>query len=1044
MARGCASNRFQTRLDYDDTLPFLIPVPALSFEGSEFEGGVLIVGGTKILFFELASQEWQAKKAKKKERPGKSRTKRTDDAKQKGKDERKDTKRRKPKASVDWPWHEVSGWCHADEEGYKYMLGDSYGRLALLSLTALPTRGPILIPLGEVSSVSTLAYIASQVVFVGSHYGDHQLVRILTNAVASKAMPKLLIPSEVPTVTPSSLMDNKGKGKETIPTKPGAGSVLNPEGSYIEVLETWPNIAPIVDAALADTDGSGHSHVITASGGRHTGSLRVIRTGADINELALVEGTGSFTHMFPLRARYEDKVDKYILATDGHTSQLLHLTQANTVQRIESAQGGFVTNEPTLVARNIANRVINQARKTSYQNSPWIVQVTPRRILVVEHDDVLDTNTQLANWLPPNESEIVAAALNPSQLVIALSRGALMFLRFNEQGGIVEEGTNLERQRWDEVSAVSVDALNVNAANAFATYFAVGFWCSNRVQLYQFNPNNGTLELAGKHVTLPALPRSIFLHNFGRGLIGREGSHPYLLVGLTDGSLVSYAIVEGDDKMPLLTDRRVFSLGNAPVTITRCVVRNKDAIFATGSRAVVISWASGSLQHSPVPVKGVTASTLITTEGWKSCVALSTSTGLVIGSVRDVEKMQIRTIPMGLNTPRRVVHDPELHMIAVASLKTTPGRVGEPETSSSAFTVLDDNTFDVVGDFQCEMEEEVTALETFRPRGADSRSYFCVGTMIARPDEREPSEGRLLVFRPSPGGVGPLQLLAETQTKGCVYTLTSIQGFIIAAVNTAVVVYDFESGDGGSLKKMWTWNHNYLVTTLAVHGTRLFVGDAIHSIAVLDMMVESEMDGDITPKLQNVARDYSPLWPVALGGWDEQTVVAADADMNLHSFTVQTVEGKTKLERDGSIFFDDIVNKFIPGSLQSADTPTGLDVRAKQAFFTATGRIGVLVDMGQALSLHMSNLQRNLGNALSTRETDYAKWRTPTGRRRRSDGDSLSYGFLDGDLLEKVLSIPQESPEFKRIKKGNSDAEQLTQSYSDIRQTLETLRSLHG
>ena len=37
----------------------------------------------------------------------------------------------------------------------------------------------------------------------------------------------------------------------------GEGRVLALNGTFIEVLDTWQNVGPILDAVLTDTDGSG-------------------------------------------------------------------------------------------------------------------------------------------------------------------------------------------------------------------------------------------------------------------------------------------------------------------------------------------------------------------------------------------------------------------------------------------------------------------------------------------------------------------------------------------------------------------------------------------------------------------------------------------------------------------------------------------------------------------------------------------------------------------------------------------------------------------
>lgn len=59
-------------------------------------------------------------------------------------------------------------------------------------------------------------------------------------------------------------------------------------------------MAPITDAVFADLDNSGEPVVVTCSGGGRTGSLRVIRTGANVEEVGFVTGVNSIVDIFPL------------------------------------------------------------------------------------------------------------------------------------------------------------------------------------------------------------------------------------------------------------------------------------------------------------------------------------------------------------------------------------------------------------------------------------------------------------------------------------------------------------------------------------------------------------------------------------------------------------------------------------------------------------------------------------------------------------------------------------------------------------------------
>ena len=58
-------------------------------------------------------------------------------------------------------------------------------------------------------------------------------------------------------------------------------------------------------------------------------------------------------------------------------------------------------------------------------------------------------------------------------------------------------------------------------------------------------------------------------------------------------------------------------------------------------------------------------------------------------------------------------------------------------------------------------------------------------------------------------------------------------------------------------------------------GSRLFVGDAICSVSVIDL-VEAE-GGDM--RLESVAKDFSPLWPVTLESLDKDTIIGANVSL---------------------------------------------------------------------------------------------------------------------------------------------------------------------
>lgn len=122
------------------------------------------------------------------------------------------------------------------------------------------------------------------------------------------------------------------------------------------------------------------------------------------------------------------------------------------------------------------------------------------------------------------------------------------------------------------------------------------------------------------------------------------------------------------------------------------------------------------------------------------------------------------------------------------------------------------------------------------------------------------------------------------------------------------------------LELLSEWNHNYLVTSIASYGNYIVAGDQISSVSLLQV---------VDSKLQNVARDYGPLWPVCVEASDEENIIGANVryfylyvnsrlyDMqdalNLFTFTLSRSLGRAVLERDGSYHLADFVNKFIRG-----------------------------------------------------------------------------------------------------------------------------------
>src|ERR1700749_4387342 len=90
--------------------------------------------------------------------------------------------------------------------------------------------------------------------------------------------------------------------------------------------------------------------------------------------------------------------------------------------------------------------------------------------------------------------------------------------------------------------------------------------------------------------------------------------------------------------------------------------------------------------------------------------------------------------------------------------------------------------------FNCTDDEEIRCMTTI---SIESTLFLCVGSFQSRAGEVEPKEGNIMVFRveqPSHSTGLQLSLAHTAEVSGCVYCISTINGLIVAGVNSAVSV----------------------------------------------------------------------------------------------------------------------------------------------------------------------------------------------------------------------------------------------------------------
>ncbi|KAL4912301.1 mono-functional DNA-alkylating methyl methanesulfonate N-term-domain-containing protein [Aspergillus aurantiobrunneus] len=272
-------------------------------------------------------------------------------------------------------------WEQVDSQ--RWLLADDYGRLffLMLVLDGSEVERWELHRLGSTSRASVLVYLRGGVVFVGSHQGDSQVLRI---------------------------------GDQSF-----------------EVIQTLSNIAPILDFTIMDLGNrtsesqthefsSGQARIVTGSGAFDDGTLRSVRSGVGMEELGVLGDMEHITDLWGLQVESRDDFLDTLLVTFVDETRVFRFSPDGEVEELESFLG-LSLSENTLLASNLpGNRIL---------------QVTEQRVLIAD----IESGMTVYDWTPPNQLIITAASANDDTIVLVVGGERVTVLDIRSDARIITE-----------------------------------------------------------------------------------------------------------------------------------------------------------------------------------------------------------------------------------------------------------------------------------------------------------------------------------------------------------------------------------------------------------------------------------------------------------------------------------------------------------------------------------------------------------------------------------------------------------------------------
>uniref|UniRef100_A0A3B3IA35 DNA damage-binding protein 1 n=1 Tax=Oryzias latipes TaxID=8090 RepID=A0A3B3IA35_ORYLA len=719
------------------------------------------------------------------------------------------------------------------------------------------------------------------------------------------------------------------------------------ETSIAECLTYLDNGVVFVGSRLGDSQ---LVKLVTCSGAFKEGSLRIIRNGIGIHEHASIDLPG-IKGLWPLRSEAgRESDDMLVLSFVGQTRVLM--LSGEEVEETELP--GFVDNQQTFYCGNVAHQ--------------QLIQITSGSVRLV----LQDSKALVSEWKEPQGRNISVAACNHTQVVLAVGR-ALYYLQI--LAGELKQISTTEMEH--EVACLDITPLGESSSES--PLCAVGLWTdisARMLKLPCFTPLHK--EMLGGEI----IPRSILMTTF-------EGSY-YLLCALGDGALFYFGL---DLQTGALSERKKVTLGTQPTVLRTFRSLSTSNVFACSDRPTVIYSSNHKLVFSNVNLKEVNYMCPLNSEGYPDSLALANNSTLTIGTIDEIQKLHIRTVPL-YESPRRICYQEVSQCFgvlssrveiqdasgaisavrpsastqalssSVSSSKLFPSSTSPHETSFGeevevhSLLVVDQHTFEVLHAHQFLPSEYGLSLVSCR-LGKDPSVYFIVGTAMVYPEEPEPKQGRIIVFHYTDG---KLQTVAEKEVKGAVYSMVEFNGKLLASINSTVRLYEWTAEK--ELRTECNHYNNIMALYLKTKGDFILVGDLMRSVLLL---AYKPMEGNF----EEIARDFNPNWMSAVEILDDDNFLGAENAFNLFvcqkDSAATTDEERQHLQEVGVFHLGEFVNVFCHGSLVlqnlgESSTPT----QGSVLFGTVNGMIGLVTSLSEGWHSLLLDLQNRLNKVIKS------------------------------------------------------------------------------
>ncbi|XP_073010417.1 spliceosome-associated protein 130 A [Typha latifolia] len=313
------------------------------------------------------------------------------------------------------------------------------------------------------------------------------------------------------------------------------------------------SLMPIMDMRVMNLFEEETPQIFTLCGRGPRSSLRILRPGLAISEMAVSQLPGVPNAVWTVKKNVNDEFDAYIVVSFANATLVLSIGE--TVEEVSDSK--FLDTTPSLAV--------------SLLGDDSLMQVHPNGIRHIREDG------RVNEWKTPGKKTIVKVGSNRLQVVIALSGGELIYFEMDMTGQLME----VEKHEMPG-DVACLDIAPVPEGRQRSRFLAVGSY-DNTIRILSLDPDDCMQILSVQSVSSP--PESLLLLEVQASTGGEDGAdHPasvFLNAGLQNGVLFRTVV---DMITGQLSDTRSRFLGLRAPKLFSTLVRGRQAMLCLSSR----------------------------------------------------------------------------------------------------------------------------------------------------------------------------------------------------------------------------------------------------------------------------------------------------------------------------------------------------------------------------------------------------------------------------------------------------------------------------